>query len=102
MIVQFFRDLFSTDSSSTSLDTSSSTADMSFASSDVNDCHSFDDSASSNTRDPSPFDGWGCGSSDVHCLAQCGSIAESCSVTTTDTWGSIDSGSSSSSSGFDW
>jgi hypothetical protein len=102
MIVQFFRDLFSTDSSSSTLDASSSTADMSFASSDVNDCHSFDDSASSNTRDPSPFDGWGCGSSNVQCLADCGSITPSFSETTTYTWGSIDCGSSSSSSGFDW
>jgi hypothetical protein len=101
MIAQFFRDLFSTDSSSNSLDTSSSTADMTSASSDTIDCHSFDVSASSNTQDPSPFDGWGCGSSNVQCLSDCGSLTPSFSVTT-ETWGSIDCGSSSSSSGFDW
>jgi hypothetical protein len=101
MIVQFFRDLFSTDSSSSPLDTSSSTADNSSASADVNASQSFHDSASSSTRDPSPFDGWGCGSSDVQCLAESSSITPSFS-TTTDTWGSIDCGSSSSGSGFDW
>jgi hypothetical protein len=95
---QFIRDLFSTDSSLTTPETSSSMTEMS--SSGDGDSRSNREDASSSTTEPSVFNGWGCGSG-VQSAAEASSIAPSFSVTT-QTWGSIDCGSSSSSGGIDW
>jgi hypothetical protein len=93
MVIEFLRDLFGIDSSPTSSSISSSTPDDSSACSAA--CETYPESEVSKGSEPSVFNGWGCGA-EMQSAAEASSISAGHSFScTNETWGSIDSSSSS-------
>ena len=93
MVIEFFRDLFGIDSSSTSSSISSSTSNDSSSCSAAGE--TYRESELSKGSDPSVFNGWGCGA-EIQSAAEASSISAGHSFScTTETWGSIDSSSTS-------